>query len=190
LCEGCHNGTRVSIHDYELNSIWKQHITPEIDYLVLNMGAWYSYYSHVLNSTTRYEEALRLVIVPTMIRLLAERPKLRIFWTDMPPFVKKYAYNAYLANLTEYLWVESGVCYDKFGNKTNCTQAEALQLWRDFYRSKRSVRAFEWHLMDEKNELAQKYLSATGAHYVNTRPALLPRKTADPMVTVDGLHWW
>jgi hypothetical protein len=190
LCDGCRNGARISIHDYDLNSIWRRHITPEIDYLVLNMGAWYSYYSHVLNSTARYEEALRLVIIPTVTRLLAERPKLRIFWTDIPPYVKKYAFNAYLANLTECLRAENGTCYDSFGNVTNCTEAEVIQLVRDYYRSERSVEAFEWHLMEEKNELARKYLSGSGVYYVNTRPALLPRKIADPMVTTDGLHWW
>jgi hypothetical protein len=44
--------------------------------------------------------------------------------------------------------------------------------------------------MHEKDQIAENYLSAIGVHFLNTRPALLPRKIVDPMVSVDGLHWW
>jgi hypothetical protein len=70
------------------------------------------------------------------------------------------------------------------------TEAQRLRDDRIFFRCIRSVDSFEWRHMRDKDALARKYLPPIGVHYIDTKPALIPRKVMDPEVAVDGLHWW
>jgi hypothetical protein len=175
-CGNCKDGIRKSIHDYGTNSVWLNTIPANTDYLVLNMGAWYSYYSHVINSTARYEETLNFVLVPALRLLKKTRPNLQIYWIDLPPFIgtnitARYPPPKFLENATSEL--------------------EKIFFFRELYKYFRAFEeSFEWHLMAEKNELAQVLLSPIGVQFMNTTAALFTRKAMNPMVSTDGLHWW
>jgi hypothetical protein len=204
-CDACKDGIRRHITNYTLNSNWTKHIPSNTDFLVLNMGAWYSYFGSIMNSTDRYEETLRLVLVPAVQQLRILSPKLKIFWMDLPPFVKTYenpwsskgvSTIDYCTSVEKNLAPSRDVINNTLVSVKDSepqTDAQHIRAKRSFFQCLRSIdnfESFEWHHMRDKDDLASKYLSKVGVLFLDTKPALIPRKTADAEVAVDGLHWW
>jgi hypothetical protein len=155
-CQRCPDGVRHTLQDFDRNSVWVNNIPTTTDYLVLNMGAWYSYFSNIINSTDRYEETLKYVLVPVMQKLLQDRPHLQIYWLDLPPFTRE---NFTDTAAEEYYGRRPPV-------KQNGTEAEHAQFIRWTFKYGNINEAFEWELMEEKNALAKKWLTPIGVHYL------------------------
>jgi hypothetical protein len=209
-CERCPDGVRHYITEFEYNSKWKQLIPADADCLVLNSGSWYSSFRG-MNSTVRYEETIRMVIVPTLVKLMQANPNLQVYWVDLPPYV---------GNLTH--GTVAGLLMRRFNNRFTKLESstdsgdpnERIDLCRDICRHCNDdaflannteadkwflrrgcdrcllTEAYDWHIMHEKDQIAETYMSAIGVHFMNSRPALYPRKIADPLISVEGLHWW
>jgi hypothetical protein len=209
-CEHCPDGVRHSIAEFEHNSAWKLKIPRNTDCLILNSGAWYFWLAK-LNSTLRYEETIRMVIVPALIELKRARSNLQVYWLNLPPFVGNLTHGIIADRLIHRFKdqfsrfgfsMPSGVaqepislCRDICGMPNSDTfLANATEFDKLFFNRACGrcifTDTYDWHLMHEKDQIAENYLSAIGVHFLNTRPALLPRKIVDPMVSVDGLHWW
>lgn len=182
-CRGCPDGKRRSIDDAETNAKWAEVLfSPhsKIDFLILNSGAWYSTACHIKNSTIQYEEMLQYALLPSLKKLMLLNSKMQVYWVDLPPYVAEN-------NSTPFLDKKNVIA----NGNSSAMIPEVLEILvtREFIKHTASEQ-FEWKLMQEKNDQARKYLVPAGVHFLNTRPALLPRKEYDPMISVDGLHWW
>jgi hypothetical protein len=208
-CDACKDGYRWHITNYTHNSRWLKAIPADTDFLVMNMGAWYSLFGHILNSTDRYEETLRLVLVPAVQDLLTRFPNLKVFWTDLPPYIKAHHDSSMsqsssaeeycaqgdkaLTNLGGFLKSASTEATDGIAQYTEAQNIQRNRLFLKCMTSmnaRNSIENFEWHLLRDKDALAKKYLTPLGVNFLDTKPALIPRKTMDPEVSVDGIHWW
>lgn len=196
LCYGCKDGIKHSFDEVEFNAEWAKdlfHAKADFDYLVLNSGAWYCGESAILNSTQSYEDMLKYMLLPTLKTLRVIHPKIQIYWLDLPPIVVLNATDPFQAlkyAILKNSYVSRSVSNATSSLPTTVSEALEIQVEREYFKNFKYKESYEWNTMKAKNELARKYLTPMGVHYLDTRPALLPRKQTDPMVSADGLHWW